>query len=52
MAENLHILPLSWIQSFYDAPDGFKEEMQEIMISVGLEYWYRQSVCHTCRLFP
>lgn len=35
-------LPLSWIQSFYDAPDGFNEEMHEIMVSVGLEYWYRQ----------
>jgi hypothetical protein len=34
-------LPLSWIQSFYDAPDGFREEMHEIMYSVGLEYWYR-----------
>jgi hypothetical protein len=29
------------VQSFYDAPDGFSEEMQEIMISVGGEYWYR-----------
>lgn len=35
-------LPLSWIQSFYDAPDGFKEEMHEIMFSVGLEYIYRE----------
>jgi hypothetical protein len=35
-------LPLSWIQSFYDAPDGFSEEMHEIMIGTGLEYWYRQ----------
>lgn len=35
-------LPMSWIQSFYDAPDGFNEEMREIMISAGLEYWYRQ----------
>jgi hypothetical protein len=34
-------LPVSWIQSFYDAPDGFKEEMHEIMLSFGLEYWYR-----------
>ena len=34
-------LPLSWIQSFYDAPNGFKEEMQEIMFSIGAEYWYR-----------
>lgn len=33
-------LPLSWIQSFYDAPGGFKEEMKEIMISAGVEYWY------------
>lgn len=30
------------IQSFYDAPRGFKEEMEEIMISVGAEYWYRE----------
>ncbi|MGD2034623.1 MAG: type IX secretion system outer membrane channel protein PorV [Bacteroidales bacterium] len=30
------------IQSFYDAPDGFSEEMQEIMISFGIEYWYRK----------
>jgi hypothetical protein len=35
-------LPMSWIQSFYDAPNGFEEEMQEIMISAGLEYWYRK----------
>jgi len=35
-------LPMSWIQSFYDAPGGFNEEMREIMISFGLEYWYRQ----------
>ncbi|MBN2761617.1 MAG: type IX secretion system outer membrane channel protein PorV [Bacteroidales bacterium] len=35
-------LPLSWIQSFYDAPAGFSEEMHEIMISAGLEYWYRE----------
>ena len=29
------------IQSFYDAPGGFSEEMKEILISVGGEYWYR-----------
>jgi len=28
------------LQSFYDAPDEFKEEMKEINIAVGLEYWY------------
>lgn len=26
--------------SFGDAPGGFSEEMQELMYSVGLEYWY------------
>ncbi|MDR1847220.1 MAG: type IX secretion system outer membrane channel protein PorV [Bacteroidales bacterium] len=30
------------IQSFYDAPNGFKEELQEISISAGMEYWYRK----------
>ncbi|MGE0077254.1 MAG: type IX secretion system outer membrane channel protein PorV [Bacteroidales bacterium] len=28
------------IQSFYDAPDGMKEELQEISYSTGVEYWY------------
>jgi len=28
------------LQSFYDAPGGFSEELQEINISTGLEYWY------------
>jgi hypothetical protein len=27
--------------SFSDAPDGFSEEIKEITISSGLEYWYR-----------
>jgi hypothetical protein len=30
------------IQSFYDAPGGFTEEMAEINISTGLEYWYNK----------
>lgn len=30
------------IQSFYDAPDGFKEELREINYSAGLEYWYNE----------
>ena len=29
------------MQSFYDAPGGFREELQEWMISAGLEYTYR-----------
>jgi hypothetical protein len=30
------------IQSFYDAPYGFKEEMQEINIALAAEYWYNK----------
>lgn len=29
-------------KSFTDAPGGFKEEMQEINLSVGVEYWYNK----------
>ena len=35
-------VPVAIFQSFYDAPGGFKEEMQEFTQSVGLEYWYNQ----------
>ncbi len=28
--------------SFSDAPGGFSEEMQELMYSFGLEYWYNE----------
>ena len=27
-------------QSFSDAPGGFSEEMEEILINIGAEYWY------------
>lgn len=27
-------------QSFYDAPNGSKEELQEINLGFGMEYWY------------
>ncbi len=30
------------IQSFYDAPYGFKEELDEINIVVSAEYWYNK----------
>ena len=30
------------IQSFYDAPNGLKEELQEISMSLGLEYRYNK----------
>ena len=28
------------LHSFYDAPDGFNEEIREFSFSVGVEYWY------------
>jgi hypothetical protein len=31
----------SWFSSFTDAPGGFSEELQEIQISGGIEYWYQ-----------
>ncbi len=30
----------SIFSSFGDAPEGFSEELRELMFSVGLEYWY------------
>ncbi len=30
------------IQSFYDAPYGFKEELQEINAALAAEYWYNK----------
>ena len=32
----------SIFSSFGDAPDGFSEEMRELAVSVGAEYWYDQ----------
>ena len=31
------------IQSFYDAPGGMSEELKEISLSVGAEYWYSET---------
>ena len=31
------------LQSFGDAPGGFKEELQEVNICTGLEYWYNNT---------
>lgn len=33
-------VPLGMLQSFYDAPNGFSEEMSEFSIATGVEYWY------------
>lgn len=35
-------VPVAIFQSFYDAPGGFKEELQEFTQSFGIEYWYNQ----------
>lgn len=32
------------IQSFYDAPDGLSEELRELQVSVGAEYWYKNTL--------
>lgn len=31
------------IQSFYDAPGGFSEEIKEFTIGLGTEYWYNET---------
>ena len=33
------LVPLSWIQSFYDAPGGFEEEWHEIIHKLGTEVY-------------
>lgn len=35
-------VPAGIFGSFSDAPGGFKEELREVSISSGLEYWYNQ----------
>ncbi|TLV02153.1 type IX secretion system outer membrane channel protein PorV [Dyadobacter luticola] len=40
-------LQSSWqgvLHSFSDAPGGFKEEMQEIALAMGAEYWYNDMI--------
>lgn len=31
------------IQSFYDAPGGFREELKEFTLGIGAEYWYNKT---------
>ncbi len=33
---------MGMLQSFYDAPGGFSEEMQELSYAFGVEYWYSE----------
>ena len=32
------------IQSFFDAPGGFTEELHEMQVSMGAEYWYKNTL--------
>jgi len=32
------------IQSFYDAPGGLSEELRELQVSIGAEYWYKNTL--------
>jgi Type IX secretion system protein PorV len=32
----------SWFSSLGDAPDGFSEEIKELQVSAGVEYWYKE----------
>jgi hypothetical protein len=44
-------VPVAIFQSFYDAPGGFYEEIREITISVGAEYWYNNQFALRCGYF-
>lgn len=44
-------VPVAIFQSFYDAPGGFKEELQEITYSFGAEYWYNKQFALRCGYF-
>lgn len=44
-------VPEGMIQSFYDAPGGFKEEMREINAAIGIEYWYNHLFAVRCGYF-
>ncbi|MFW5760925.1 MAG: type IX secretion system outer membrane channel protein PorV [Cyclobacteriaceae bacterium] len=37
--------------SFADAPNGLREELQEIMIALGIEYWYEQKLAFRTGFF-
>jgi hypothetical protein len=39
-ADPTQSVPRAIFSSFGDAEDGFKEELQEVTLSTGLEYWY------------
>ncbi|HLN56219.1 MAG TPA: type IX secretion system outer membrane channel protein PorV [Bacteroidales bacterium] len=35
-------VPVAFFTSWFDAPDGLKEELREFTLSPGLEYWYNE----------
>lgn len=42
---------MGMLQSFYDAPGGFSEELKEINFGVGAEYWYNNVFAVRCGYF-
>ena len=44
-------VPAGIFGSFTDAPNGFSQEMQQINISPGIEYWYNKAFALRARLF-
>ncbi len=38
---DVNVVP-GMLQSFYDAPGGFSEEMRELSLAFGTEYWYNK----------
>lgn len=44
-------VPEGILGSFSDAPGGFKEEMREVNLSVGVEYWYNHLFAVRCGYF-
>ena len=43
-----HSMPASWFVSMGDAPNGVGEEFNELMFSLGLEYWYNKQFAIRC----
>ncbi len=40
--DNEVVVVAGMLQSFYDAPGGFGEEISELSYAVGVEYWYNE----------
>jgi hypothetical protein len=40
LTQSIPSVPSAIFTSFGDAPGGFKEEIQEVVLNTGIEYWY------------